>query len=628
MDNRHDQDPISVVEDLDPEPQGSERTRRLGELVLGLVLLFGVLAWGGWQWWRDTTMQEAYRQGSVAAERRDWDAARDAFRSASGYRDADTRAQDAARLASERDSLYASATGAMNEDRPVEALRATTQLRTIQPDYRDVESLHERALLTAIDNALVGVGVSGQTAVTGLRPGLYAGLESGRVRLEGSDWNSVVRAGALNGPEGCAMYDAPSPGGRSLRLACVEGDGVRTEPLDAGFQPDDFDRYVSGRRGGWGLSVAAAATPIYQGTDTQEIERRQRLQGALLGYDVTYLPAGSRAIPYSMADSKWIVMGLGDQGGLLLIAPVWGGPGGGMGLYLERPDGSPPRLLHEQEGGFIAAHLGPGERYALLTSYMPLPGGNTGEEHRLLLVDTATGAKTVLASGTSYSEREDPAPHVGGAFIRGGPLDGKVVAARWAYEGSITLIDPERPDEPLAGLPVSGYPGSQVYAAGSPEGLAVVGWQAPNGIGRGPSSVNVAVLRPGRESMLLNGPLPEGETLWGVAQRGDNALYITRRTGYPTNRRGPVHVRGLHAPEGSEPSEARVLYSEPPYDWSQMSARAVRPALSWHLGEEGVTYAQDGLLYVAPFDGSPPVMLAPGMEPLPFSGASRSEWVR
>jgi hypothetical protein len=89
-----------------------------------------------------------------------------------------------------------------------------------------------------------------------------------------------------------------------------------------------------------------------------------------------------------------------------------------------------------------------------------------------------------------------------------------------------------------------------------------------------------------------------------------------------------VLVRSLYAPEGQEASEARVLYIEPSYEWSQMSARAARPAFSWHLGKEGVTYEQEGLLYVAPYDGSPPVMLAPGMGPLPFSGARRSEWVR
>ena len=109
--------------------------------------------------------------------------------------------------------------------------------------------------------------------------------------------------------------------------------------------------------------------------------------------------------------------------------------------------------------------------------------------------------------------------------------------------------------------------------------------------------------------------------------RGDYAVYVTRRTGYPTNRRGPVRVRSAYAPVGSVPSFVQALYTEPPYDWSQMSARAARPALSWHLGKEGVTYTEDGLLYVAPYNGSEPVMLEPGAEPLPFSGDRRAAWV-
>jgi hypothetical protein len=627
MPDRHDLNPISVVEDLDPEPQGADRRRRLGELVLGLMLLIGVLSWGGWQWWHDTTLQEAYRTGSEAAERRDWDTARDAFRQASGYRDADSRAEDAARLVAGRDSRYAAATRALAEGRPLEAFQATTVLRTIQPDYRDTESLHERALKGALDNALVGAAMNGLAPVTGLRPGLYVGLASGSVRLEGSDLISLVRAGPVDGPAGCALYDAPSPGGRSLRLACVQGDAVRTEPLDPGFQPDDFDRYVAGTTGAWGLSVAATGTPVYQGTDTGEIERRNRLQGSLIGYDVTFLPAGGRAISYPLPEPNWIIMALGDHGRTLLAQSVEINPGvPGMALYLVRP-GTAPGLLYRQESGFISAHMGPNERYVLLSSYVPLPASR-GEEHRLVLIDTATGATNVLASGTSYSQREDPAPHVGGAFIRGGPLDGKVVVAHWAYEGSITLIDPERPDEPLAGLPVSGYPGSQVYAAGSPEGLVVVGWQAVNLKGRGPTSVEIAVLRPGRESNLLEGPLPDGETLWGVAMRGDNAVYIARRTGYPVTRHGPVTVRSLYAPQGSQAAQVRVLYTEPAYDWSQMSERTARPAFSWHLGKEGVTYSEEGLLQVAPFDGGSPVILSAAVSALPFTGGRGSEWVR
>jgi hypothetical protein len=296
-------------------------------------------------------------------------------------------------------------------------------------------------------------------------------------------------------------------------------------------------------------------------------------------------------------------------------------------FYMRKDMTSGPRLLHVQEGGFISASLGSDERYALLTSYMPLPGG-TGEEHRLLLIDTATGATKVLASVSSYTDSQYPVPRVGGTFIRGGPLDGKVVAARWAFEGSLTLLDPGRPGEPLAGLPVSGYPASGVYAAGSPDGLAVVGWEVAAGGDRGSSAVKLAVLRPGRESALLDGTISEGETLSDLTMRGDYAVYVTRRTGYPTNRRGPVRVRAAYAPEGSAPSVVQTLYTELPYDWSQMSARAARPALSWHLGKEGVTYAQDGLLYVAPYDGSAPVVLVPGMEPLPFSGDRSAAPVR
>jgi hypothetical protein len=110
--------------------------------------------------------------------------------------------------------------------------------------------------------------------------------------------------------------------------------------------------------------------------------------------------------------------------------------------------------------------------------------------------------------------------------------------------------------------------------------------------------------------------------------RGDNAVYIARRTGYPVNRRGPVSIRSIHASEGSQPGQAHGLYNEPLYDWSQMSERAAWPAFSWHLGKEGVTYLEEGLLQVAPFDGGPPVILSAAVSALPFTGWRSWEWVR
>src|SRR5687768_17479488 len=93
---------ISIVEELDPEPprEGLSRTR---EFLLGLLIVTAVLAWGGWESWRQEHGGRNYRLGQQAESRHDWDAARAYYADAAGFKDADARGAEAARLVSERD---------------------------------------------------------------------------------------------------------------------------------------------------------------------------------------------------------------------------------------------------------------------------------------------------------------------------------------------------------------------------------------------------------------------------------------------------------------------------------------------------------------------------------------------
>src|SRR5438045_1558244 len=94
--------PISVVEDLDPDPPPKARSGFARELLLGMLLLVGVLGWAGWQSWQQQGKQENYRLAQLAASQHNWDEARDRYRDATGYKDADAHAQEAARLINER----------------------------------------------------------------------------------------------------------------------------------------------------------------------------------------------------------------------------------------------------------------------------------------------------------------------------------------------------------------------------------------------------------------------------------------------------------------------------------------------------------------------------------------------
>src|SRR6266496_6022345 len=90
--------PISVIEDLDPDPPVNGSRLRRRELILGLLLMLGVLAWSGAQWWNQQEMQSEYMAGQLAASAHDWDNALTHYTAAGGYRDSHDRANEATRL--------------------------------------------------------------------------------------------------------------------------------------------------------------------------------------------------------------------------------------------------------------------------------------------------------------------------------------------------------------------------------------------------------------------------------------------------------------------------------------------------------------------------------------------------
>src|SRR3954469_21575871 len=102
---RDPNEPISVIEDLDPEPPPSRRARAL-EFIVGMALLLGVLGFVGWQWYHQNRQQSDYGSGIDAEKRHDWEAAQSYFAAASGYMDADRQAHAVATTIAQRDNYY------------------------------------------------------------------------------------------------------------------------------------------------------------------------------------------------------------------------------------------------------------------------------------------------------------------------------------------------------------------------------------------------------------------------------------------------------------------------------------------------------------------------------------------
>ena len=65
--------PISIVEDLDPEPPVRPGSSQRLELLVGVVLLASVLGFVAFQWWHQQAQVSDYASGQTAMSANDWD---------------------------------------------------------------------------------------------------------------------------------------------------------------------------------------------------------------------------------------------------------------------------------------------------------------------------------------------------------------------------------------------------------------------------------------------------------------------------------------------------------------------------------------------------------------------------
>lgn len=129
-------EPISIVEDLDPEPP-PKRASRTWEVIAGLLLLVAVLGFASWEWVHQTRLQNEYGAGTDAIARQDWELAEADFQAASGYLDADKQAQQAVDNIATRNEQYEAAVAAEKLSDWPATLKAIQQVTRIQSSYKD-----------------------------------------------------------------------------------------------------------------------------------------------------------------------------------------------------------------------------------------------------------------------------------------------------------------------------------------------------------------------------------------------------------------------------------------------------------------------------------------------------------
>ncbi|MBF6614740.1 MAG: hypothetical protein IVW55_16640 [Chloroflexi bacterium] len=467
-------DSPSQIEDLDPEPLSKGVNTQAIELVLGLLLLVGVLAFAGWQWWQTESNQRNYQAGQQAAARYDWDAAQSLFRAADGYKDAATLAQNAEGNIDERNKDYAAALAYADQGKWIEAFQAISATIKIQPNYRDLPKMENIVEGHVYDEALLGSVVQWPSASP---PGLYYRAKIGWVWLKDSDQYSDLQFG--NRPNS-VVYDVPGPGwvppttrqdqgnirgspeqqnkeGREAIVAWIDP-SVTSDTLKLTKLPVKLDRYpptVWGRQGAW---ITANAFNAWYGSTTPVYHAMSPMA------PLTYVPLDGTApttLTLTAGLSRPALLTLDSSYDDLLLLADWTTSADNSSIvtvYLADASGGKRRVLYTHPGGIEKAQFSSDGKHVLLTTYTT-KGGYTLQDLSLVLLDAMGGqAPIVLAEQhdipTSDMLLNGP---MRSTYIDHGPFAGKVLVAEWiGGSNRVTLVDPARPQTPLSRLTVPG----------------------------------------------------------------------------------------------------------------------------------------------------------------------------
>ena len=258
-------EPISVVEDLDPEPPVRPGSSQRIELLVGVIFLSCVLAFVALQWWHQQAQISDYASGQTALAVNNWDGALSYFTKAGDYRDAAQQATHAREQVTERNRLYTSAQQHIANGEWLDSLADLRAIMKIQPAYFTVEAQEKAALQNVYTAALSGTVALRPDATP---PGLYYYSNTGWVYLQDSDERSAIMD---TDNHGRFVYDVPgaakgsTPLGSSppntriaitniryYRVAQLTYNGFIYSHLD--LDPEHYNQIILNANGAWGFS--------------------------------------------------------------------------------------------------------------------------------------------------------------------------------------------------------------------------------------------------------------------------------------------------------------------------------------------------------------------------------------
>jgi len=442
-----DDDTISWVEDLDPEPPPHGRLWQWRELILGLMVALAVLGWAGWQWVSQLHDESEYKQGEQALQANDLEEAASHFGSIPDYKDAGSRARELGTQIGERDSWYQELTTGYESGNWLQAYDAAQHLRKVVPGESYVETLFSTAREHVYTEALSGTVLSRLDADP---PGLYYRAGDKWIWLVDSDASSRILG---TGPPGHMLYDITitdqgrTPGkhpgygleGNSLMLATFTPDGLTFKPLT--LDPAAFDYFIWGDEGVWGL--ADKVSPYNRQIDGPGT--------FYAGYEIAYEAYNSPVIQdMKPKGNGWVVIDFAPDGQQVLLADVsklnsshpW------IGLYAADGDGTNLRLLYSFNGRFQRAIFSPDSRYVLLTTFSRFAYDMSAGKQTIQLLDTtAQHPPRVLAEvDKSYDSTTYYLDHsLSSTFLQSGPYAGRILLIDSAANQttSVSVVDPD-----------------------------------------------------------------------------------------------------------------------------------------------------------------------------------------
>ncbi|MEO8286848.1 MAG: hypothetical protein ABI670_10480 [Chloroflexota bacterium] len=548
------EEPISVVEDLDPEPQGKRGAGwQSRELVFGLLLLFGVLGFAGWQWIKQDNQQSSYARGTNALARQDWEAAVSLFSGASGYRDADKQAMEAASKISERNRQYEIAIGYAQAGNWAAALKSIQIIEEIQSGYKDTERLEEQA-----KRQVYGEAMSGTIALrpNANPPGLYYYGANGWVWLPKSDAYSRLWSNSVSSR---LTYDVPGPGWTPKASAPQPGERTDSTQLAGRFiMLTDLPDFTNTTALSLDLSTYNSYPWLWSNSGVWERNLVGSVPGKVSPIHVQYADLREGPVmfqPFSSPRTTTIAPPVISSTAIVDLDPIsnrylladWSGttPDGSVtsdtvtNLYAAGI-GAETRLIYTLKGGsFISAQISPDGRYALVNTYTPT-NIQTEQQEMLLLDLQGKAAPRTLDSVVAMTSPNFPQYKgwMSAVFIGDGPFKGKILLAEYSVNRyRLRVVDRVTEGKPFVDIIVptadmiawSIYPGNnnQMLVAGVEQSTI---WPLPT------RPLRFIVISADGSAKLTRLTIEEGNSLDNAMLTGDRLVYSTIANGSAKER--------------------------------------------------------------------------------------------